>query len=162
MRNHLRDRNREGHRVNRFLDERRERERRRGNNGRNDREREDLHLELIRFELGFLGVLDAEFLVPPPGIPMRMVRCDELLSLGSRSDRKPGLYATGFFFHTGGIAAKISMICHVARTHSDDVLGLVLTITCQDRYACDVKDVNADFLTIMAALVKSGICSKAR
>ena len=121
-----------------------------------------LHLELIRVELGFLGVLDAEFLVPPPGIPMRMVRCDELLSLGSRSDRKPGLYATGFFFHTGGIAAKISMICHAARTHSDDVLGLVLTITCQDRYACDVKDVNADFLTIMAALVKSGICSKAR
>ena len=113
-----------------------------------------LHLELIRFELGFLGVLDAAFLVPPPGIPMRMVRCDELLSLGSRSDRKPGLYATGFFFHTGGIAAKISMIGHAARTHSDDVLGLVLTITCQDRYACDVKDVNADFLTIMAALVK--------
>ena len=33
-----------------------------------------LHLELIRFELGFLGVLDAEFLVPPPGIlPMRML-----------------------------------------------------------------------------------------
>ena len=92
-----------------------------------------------------------------------MARCDELLSLGSRSDRKPGLYATGFFFHTGGIAAKISVIYHAARTHSDDALGLVLTITCQDRYACDVKDVNnADFLTIMAALVKSGICSKAR
>ena len=107
-------------------------------------------------------MLDAEFLVSPPGIPMRMVRCDELLSLGSRSDRKPGLYATGFFFHTGGIATKISMICQAARTHPDDVLGLVLTITCQDRYACDVKDVNADFLTIMAALVKSGICSKAR
>ena len=51
-------------------------------------------------------------------VPMRMVRCDELLSLGSRSDRKPGLYATGFFFHTGGIAAKISMICHVARSAS--------------------------------------------
>ena len=121
-----------------------------------------LRLELIRVELGFLGALDEEFLVPPPGIPMRMARCDELLSLGSRSDRKPGPYATGFFSHTGGIAAKISTICHVARTHSDDVLGLVLTITCQDRYACDVKDVNADFLTIMAALVKSGICSKAR
>ena len=71
-----------------------------------------LHLELIRFELGFLGVLDAEFLVPPPGIPMRMVRCDELLSLGSRSDRKPGLYATGFSFQTGGLAATTSMICH--------------------------------------------------
>ena len=53
-----------------------------------------LHLELSRFELGFLGMLDAESLVPPPGIPMRMFRCDELLSLGSRSDRKPGLYAT--------------------------------------------------------------------
>ena len=67
----------------------------------------------MRFELGFLGVLGAEFLVPPPGIPMRMARCDELLSLGSRSDRKPGLYATGFFFHTGGIATKISRNMHV-------------------------------------------------
>ena len=55
-----------------------------------------LHLELIRFELGFLGVLDAEFLVPPPGTPTRMARCDELLSLGSRSDRKPGLYAVSY------------------------------------------------------------------
>ena len=64
-----------------------------------------LRLELIRVELGFLGALDEEFLVPPPGIPMRMARCDELLSLGSRSDRKPGLYATGFFSHTGGIDA---------------------------------------------------------
>ena len=49
-----------------------------------------------------------------------------------------------------------------ARTHCDDLLDIVLTITCQDRYACDVKDVNADFLTIMAALVKTGICSKAK
>ena len=32
-----------------------------------------LHHELIRFELGFLGVLDAEFLVPPPGIPMMRI-----------------------------------------------------------------------------------------
>ena len=70
-----------------------------------------LHLELIRFELGFLGVLDAGFLVPPPGIPMRMVRCDELLSLGSRSDRKPGLYATGFSFQTGGISAVAPTHC---------------------------------------------------
>ena len=46
------------------------------------------HLELIRFEVGFLGVLDDEFLVPSPDIPMRMVRYDELLSLGSRSDCK--------------------------------------------------------------------------
>ena len=46
--------------------------------------------------------------------------------------------------------------------HSAHVLDLELIIVCQDRYACDVKDVNADFLTIMAALVKSGICSKAR
>ena len=38
------------------------------------------HLELIRFELGFLGELDEDFLVPPPAFPMRMVRCDELPS----------------------------------------------------------------------------------
>ena len=49
------------------------------------------HLELIRFELGFLGKLDDDFLVPHPGFPMRMARCDERLSLGSRSDRNPGL-----------------------------------------------------------------------
>ena len=29
------------------------------------------HLELIRYELGFLGKLDEDFLVPHPGIPMR-------------------------------------------------------------------------------------------
>ena len=120
------------------------------------------HLELIRFELGFLEKLDDDFLVPHPGFPTRMARCDERLSLGSRSDRNPGLCATGFFSHTGGIAAKISRIYHVARTHADDVLDLVLTTICQDRYACDVADVNADFLTMMAALVKSRICSKAR
>ena len=65
------------------------------------------HLELIRYELGFLGNLDEELLVPPPGIPMRMARRDERRSLGSRSDRNPGLCATGFFPYTGGIAAKI-------------------------------------------------------
>ena len=75
---------------------------------------------------------------------MRMARRDKLLSLGSRFDRNPGLYSTGFFPHTGGIAVKISMICHVARTHCDDVLDFVLTIICQGRYACDVHDVNAD------------------
>ena len=110
------------------------------------------HLELIRYELGFLGNLDEELLVPPPGIPMRMARRDERFSLGSRSDRNPGLCATGFFPHTGGIAAKISNICHVARTHADNAFELVLTTICQDRHACDVKDVNADFLTIMAAI----------
>ena len=77
------------------------------------------HLELIRYEVGFLGKLDEELLVPPPGIPMRMARCDERFSLGSRSDRNPGLCATGFFPHTGGIAAKIFNIRHVTRTHAD-------------------------------------------
>ena len=60
------------------------------------------HLELIRFELGFLGELSDDFLVPPPGIPMRMARCDERLSLGSRSDRNPGSSATGSYFRWGG------------------------------------------------------------
>ena len=119
------------------------------------------HLELIRYELGFLDNLD-EVLVPPPGIPMRMARREQRPSLGGRWDRNPGLCATGFFPHTGGIAAKIFNICHVTRTHADDALDLVLTTICQDRYTCDVTDVNADFLTMMAALVKSGICSKAR
>ena len=32
------------------------------------------HLELIRYELGFLGKLDEELLVTSPGIPMRMAR----------------------------------------------------------------------------------------
>ena len=59
------------------------------------------HLELIRFELGFLGELDEDFLVPPPAFPMRMVRCD-VPSLGGRSDRKPGNCATGFFPPPGG------------------------------------------------------------
>ena len=45
------------------------------------------HLELIRYELGFLGNLDEELLVPPLSIPMRMARRDERRSLGSRSDR---------------------------------------------------------------------------
>ena len=107
-------------------------------------------------------MLEEDFLVLHPGIPMRMARCDERFSLGSRSDRNPGLCATGFFPHTGGIAAKIFNICHATRTHADDALDLVLTIICQDRYTCDVTNVNADFLTMMAALVKSGICSKAR
>ena len=32
------------------------------------------HLELIRYELGFLGNLDEELLVPPLSIPMRMAK----------------------------------------------------------------------------------------
>ena len=68
------------------------------------------HLELIRCELGFLGELDEEFLVPPPGIPTRMARRDLHLSLGRCWDRNPGLCATGFFSHTGGIATKISRV----------------------------------------------------
>ena len=55
------------------------------------------HLELIRYELGFLGNLDEELLVPPPGIPMRMARREQRPSLGGRWDRNPGLCATGFF-----------------------------------------------------------------
>ena len=121
-----------------------------------------LHLELIRFELGFLGVLDEEFLVPPPGIPMRMARREQRPSLGGRWDRNPGLCATGFFPLYGGNRCQNFQHSHVTRTHADDALDLVLTTICQDRYACDLTDVNADFLTMMAALVKSGICSKAR
>ena len=49
------------------------------------------HLELIRYELGFLGKLDEELLVPPPGIPMRMARREQRPSLGGRWDRNPGL-----------------------------------------------------------------------
>ena len=45
LRNNLRDRDRHGRRVDRFLDERRDRERPRRNNGGNDREREDEHHE---------------------------------------------------------------------------------------------------------------------
>ena len=45
------------------------------------------HLELIRYELGFLGNLDEELLVPPPNSPMRMARRDERRSLGSRTQR---------------------------------------------------------------------------
>ena len=41
LRNNLRDRGRGDRRVRQFLDERRDRERPRRNNGRNDRERED-------------------------------------------------------------------------------------------------------------------------
>ena len=119
------------------------------------------HLELIRYELGFLDNLD-EVLVPPPGIPMRMARREQRPSLGGRWDRNPGLCATGFFPLYGGNRCQNFHHSHVTRTHVDDVLDLVLTTICQDRYTCDVTDVNADFLTMMAALVKSGICSKAR
>ena len=91
-----------------------------------------------------------------------MARRDLHLSLGRCWDRNPGLCATGFFSHTGGIAAKISNIYHAARTHVDDVLDLILTITCQGRYSYDVQNITADFPTIMAALVKSRICAKAR
>ena len=39
----------------------------------------------------------------------------------------------------------------------------ISTIICQEMsYACDVQGVNADLITIMAALVKSRICSKAK
>ena len=67
----------------------------------------------------------SDFLVPHPGIPMRVARCDERFSLGSRSDRNPGLCATGVFSLTGGIAAKIFNICHVARTHATPELTIV-------------------------------------
>ena len=120
------------------------------------------HLELIRYELGFLGKLNDVLLVPPPGIPMRMARREQRPSLGGRWDRNPGLCATGFFPLYGGNRYQNFQHSHVTRTHADDVLDLVLTTICQDRYACDVADVNADFLTMMAALVKSRICSKAR
>ena len=119
-------------------------------------------LELIRYELGFLDKLDEDFLVPQPGIPMRMARREQRPSLGGRWDRNPGLCATGFFPLYGGNRCQNFQHSHVTRTHVDDVLDLVLTTICQDRYACDLTDVNADFLTMMAALVKSGICSKAR
>ena len=128
----------------------------------NDQRTSVFFLHLIRFELGFLGVLDEEFLVPPPGIPMRMARREQRPSLGGRWDRNPGLCATGFFPLYGGNRCQNFQHSHVTRTHADDALDLVLTTICQDRYACDLTDVNADFLTMMAALVKSGICSKAR
>ena len=32
----------------------------------------------------------------------------------------------------------------------------------QESYACDVEGVDADFLLLMAGVVKSGVCSKAR
>ena len=60
------------------------------------------HLELIRYELGFLGKLDDVLLVPPPGSPMRMARREQRPSLGGRWDRNPGNCATGFFPRTGG------------------------------------------------------------
>ena len=114
------------------------------------------HLELIRYEVGFLGKLDEELLVPPPGFPMRMARREQRPSLGGRWDRNPGLCATGFFPLYGGNRCQNFQHSHVTRTHVDDVLDLVLTTICQNRYACDLTDVNADFLTMMAALVKSG------
>ena len=51
------------------------------------------HLELIRYELGFLGKLEEDFLVPHPSIPTRMARRDERLSLESRSDHPDRLRA---------------------------------------------------------------------
>ena len=85
------------------------------------------HLELIRYELGFLGKLDEELLVPSPGIPMRMARCEQRPSLGGRWDRNPGLCATGFFPLYGGNRCQNFLYSHVTRTHVDDVLDLVLT-----------------------------------
>ena len=80
------------------------------------------HLELIRYELGFLGKLDEELLVPPPGIPMRMARREQRPSLGGRWDRNPGLCATGFFPLYGGNRCQNFQHSHVTRTHVDDVL----------------------------------------
>ena len=76
------------------------------------------HCKLIGSELGFLHKLDEELLVPQPGIPMRMPRRDERFSLGSRSDRNPGLCATGFSFLRGESLPKFLAFACCARTHS--------------------------------------------
>ena len=39
---------------------------------------------------------------------------------------------------------------------------LLFVLFAQEGYACDVEGVDADFLLLMAGLVKSGVCSKAR
>ena len=75
------------------------------------------HLELICYELGFLDNLD-EVLVPPPGIPMRMARREQRLSLGGRWDRNPGLCATGLF------PVVFAVVCCVRET--------LFSITCTD------------------------------
>ena len=91
-----------------------------------------------------------------------MARRDELRSLECRSDRNPGRARRAFPSYGGNRCQNFYDLLCCTRMHSTHVLDLELIIVCQDRYACDVKDVKADFLTIMAALVKSGICSKAR
>ena len=60
----------------------------------------------------------------------------------------------------GGIAAKIYVIyLGVVRAF---VKLLSSVLPAQESYACDVEGVDADFLLLMAGVVKSGVCSKAR
>ena len=66
----------------------------------------------------------------------------------------------GLFFHYGGIAAKIYAPGCAAPHACVNVCPFVRSA--QESYACDVEGVDADFLLLMAGLVKSGVCSKAR
>ena len=66
----------------------------------------------------------------------------------------------GRLLHYGGIAVKILRFW----------VGFVwclcefvfVAAPAQERYACEVEGVDADFLLLMAGVVKSGVCSKAR
>ena len=73
------------------------------------------------------------------------------------------LRTVGLFFHHGGIAAKIQKDLHVAFFFIHTIISHDIHSCFQNRFGCDkVEGVSADFLSLMAGLVKSGVCSKAK
>ena len=117
-------------------------------------------MRLIRSELGFLGELDDAFLVPLPGIPF------------AHGPSIPSLLPRGVsVFVIRAIARRAftplrGNCCQILRFWVGFVWCLcefvLVAASAQERYACEVEGVDADFLLLMAGVVKSGVCSKAR
>ena len=128
-------------------------------------------MSVIRLELGFLGELDGAFLVLLQGIPRahgpstpsplpRGVLVVVIRAVARRAFPPLRGNRCQNLLHYGGIAAKIyAPGCDAP--HSCVNLCPFVRFA-QESYACDIEGVDADFLLLMAGLVKSGVCSKAR
>ena len=117
-------------------------------------------MRLIRSELGFFGELDDAFLVPLPGIPF------------AHGPSIPSLLPRGVSVFVIRAIARRAFTplrgnrCQILRFWVGFVWCLcefvLVAASAQERYACEVEGVDADFLLLMAGVVKSGVCSKAR
>ena len=111
---------------------------------------------LIRSELGFLGELDDAFLVPLAGIPFAHGP-----SIPPPLPRGVLVFVIRAFVRRAFPPFQGNR-CQNLRPRLRRTSCEFSYLRSQGRYACDVEGVTADFLLVMAGLVKTGVCSKAR